>query len=78
MICSTANELKSAGEMFRSVYIKTDIHPAVRKELGRLRKRAYDEKDKPDNVGANIVYDHKNRVVTRNDVVIDRFYPKFF
>ena len=77
-IIATAKELKSAGDRFKSVYIKKDIHPAVRKELGRLRKRAYDEKDKPDNVGANIVYDHKNRVVTRNDVVIDRFYPKFF
>ena len=77
-IIATAKELKSAGENFKNIYIKKDIHPAIRKELGRLRKRVYDEKEKPDNSDATIVYDHKNRVVTRNGVVIDRFYPKFF
>ena len=63
--------------MFKNIYIKKDIHPAIRIELGRLRKRAYDEKEKPENVGATIAYDPKNRVVTRNGVVIDRFYPSF-
>ena len=77
-IIATAKELKSAGENFKNIYIKKDIHPAIRKELGRLRKRAYDEKNKPDNSDATIEYDPKNRVVTRNGLVIDRFYPKFF
>ena len=65
-------------KILRIYILKKDIHPAIRKELGRLRKRAYDEKNKPDNSDATIVYDPKNRVVTRNGIVIDRFYPKFF
>ena len=60
------------------MYIKKDIHPVVRKEIGRLRKKAKDEKAKAENVGATIVFDAKNRTVTRNGVIIDRFTPKFF
>ena len=77
-IIQTANELKRAGETYTRIYIKKDIHPAVRKEIGRLRKRAKEEEEKSDNTGAIIAFDPKNRVVTRNGVVIDRFYPKFF
>ena len=34
--------------------------------------------NKAENTGANILYDAKNRVVTRDGVIIDRFTPKFF
>ena len=77
-IIATAKELKNAGPAFSSVYINKDTHPVVRKELGRLKKKVKDEKDKSENVGATILYDAKNRTVTRNGVIIDRFTPKFF
>ena len=77
-IVAAARELNNAGETYSRIYIKKDIHPAVRKELGRLRKVAKDENEKADNEGCTIVFDHKNRVVTKDNVVIDRFTPKFF
>ena len=77
-IVATAKELNNAGETYSRIYIKKDIHPAVRKELGRLRKVAKDENEKAENSGCTIVFDHKNRVVTRDNVVIDRFMPKYF
>ena len=77
-IIQTASELKRAGETYTRIYIKKDIHPTVRKEIGRLRKRAKEEEEKSANTGTIIAYDPKNRVVTRDGVVIDRFSPKFF
>ena len=50
----------------------------VRKEIGRLKKKVKDENDKAENVGVDILYDAKNRVITRNGTIIDRFTPKFF
>ena len=77
-IVAVAKELNKAGERYSRIYIKKDIHPAVRKELGRLRKVAKEENEKAANQGHKIEYDHKNRVVTRDGIVIDRFLPKFF
>ena len=77
-IVATAKELKNAGAAYSRIYIKKDQHPVVRKEVGRLRKKAKDEMSKAENTGANILYDAKNRVVTRDGVIIDRFTPKFF
>ena len=77
-IIATAKELKNAGEKFKSIYIKKDVHPAVRKEIGRLRKREKDEKAKSENAAVTIAYDPKNRVLLRNYIAIDRFSPKFF
>lgn len=78
IIIENSKKLKHPGDAYKKVYIKKDIHPVVRKEIGRLRKREKDEKDKPDNAGVNIVYDNKNRVLLRDNVVIDRFTPQFF
>ena len=36
-IIEKAKNLKNAGESFSRIYIKKDIHPVVRKEIGRLR-----------------------------------------
>ena len=77
-IIATSKELKDAGAAYSRVFINKDIHPVVRKEIGRLRKVAKDEKNKSGNANADITYDAKNRVVKRDDVIIDRFTPKFF
>lgn len=77
-ILEKAKRLKDAGAIFTSVYIRKDLHPAVRKELARLREREKVEKNKAENAGANIVYDWKNRVLLRDGIVIDRYSPNFF
>lgn len=77
-ILRCAKNLKNASDYMSRVYIKKDVHPAIRKETARLRKREQEEKDRPENVGVNITYDWKNRVLLRDGVVIDRFVPRFF
>lgn len=77
-IVRAGKNLKNANQTLSRVYIKKDVHPAVRRENARLRKSEREEKEKPENVGVNIEYDWKNRVLLRNGVVIDRFMPHFF
>ena len=77
-IITAAKELKNAGGAFARVYIKKDTHPAVRKEVGRLRQREREEKNKAENQGVSIVYDAKQRILTRDGTIIDRFTPTFF
>ena len=77
-ILKGAKNLKSSQGQFSTVFLKRDQHPAVRKENARLRAREKEEKEKPENVSANIMYDWKNRVLLRNGDVIDKFSPNFF
>jgi len=63
--------------LLKEIYINKDIHPAIRRENGRLNKVAKEEKEKPENQGVDIVYDRKTRTVTRNGLVIDRFKLDF-
>ena len=48
------------------------------REPARFRSRENAEEVKPENVGVNIVYDWKIRVLLRNGNVIDKFSPNFF
>ena len=73
-----AKNLKTAGLPFSNVYVKKDIHPAIRKEFNRLHRREREEKDKPENQGTVIRYDSRERVLLRDGVVIDRYAPTFF
>ena len=77
-ILAVARNLKDDGGSFSTVYIKKDLHPCIRKEYARLRKREKEEKEKAANTGIVIVYDWKNRVLLRDGLVIDRFVPRFF
>lgn len=62
MILTKAKNLKNAGNELSKVYIKKDVHPAVRRENARLWKREREEKEKPENMGVNIRYEWKDRV----------------
>ncbi len=68
-----AKNLKSIEGPMSSVYVRKDVHPSVRKEMAQLRQREKEEKEKPENVGVNIVYDWKRRVLLREGNVIDKF-----
>ncbi|KAK3871110.1 hypothetical protein Pcinc_023756 [Petrolisthes cinctipes] len=70
-IVLTGKNLKNANQTLSIVYIKKDVHPAVRRDNTRLRKREREEKGKPEYVGVNIEYDWKNRVLLRNGAAID-------
>ena len=74
-IIDTAKELRNAGETYTNIYINKDIHPVVRKEIGRLKKKAKEENGKSENSGIDIIYDPKNRVIKKGDMIIDRFTP---
>lgn len=77
-ILKKAKNLKSQPGSLATVYIKKDVHPAVRKEMARLRQREKDEKEKAENVGVNIRIDWKKRELLRDGNVIDKFLPYFF
>lgn len=77
-ILRKAKNLENATQPASTVCIKKDVHPGVRKETARLRRREREEKEKAGNVGLNITYDWKSRVLMREGVIIDRFMPHFF
>ena len=54
------------------------MHPGVRREFNRLRLSEKTEKDKPENEGRTVEYDHATRTVTVDGVVVDRFRSSFF
>ena len=78
IILDKAKGLKHSTEELSKVYIKKDIHPAVRKEFHRLRMVEKEEKSKEQNRGKMIAYDHKRRVVTCDGEIIDSYKPSFF
>ena len=77
-VLSKAKDLKEAGETFKTIYIKKDVHPAVRKEWARLREAEKLEKEKPENQGITIPLDTRERKLYKDDVVIDSWTPHPF
>lgn len=80
-VLERAKQLKSYtgpnNEQLKKVYIRRDTHPAWRKEHRRLHQLVEEETNKPCNAGCNIVYNFKDKVVTRDGLVIDRFSAQF-
>ena len=74
-ICKNSKELKVAGDAYKRVFLKKDMHPLVRKEFKRLQEVRRKEQDKPENIGRRITYDAKRRAVLCDDQIIDRFQP---
>lgn len=72
-VLDCAHKLKNSGDQFKSVYVKKDTHPLVRKELGRLREVTKREKERPENRGKHVRFDGKERKVYVDDVVVDSF-----
>ena len=64
-------KLKTRGGAFAKIYVKKDIHPAVREEWKRLRAAETTEKERPENQGCTIRLDARERKLYRNGVVID-------
>ena len=77
-VLEKTKELKDAGEVYKKIYIKKDVHPAVRKEWNRLREAEKLEKEKPVNSGVEIRLDTRERKLYRDGVVIDSWTPHPF
>ena len=77
-VLQKAKILKEKNQVYRTIYVKKDIHPAVRKEGKRLYDAERTEKERPDNQGAVIRFDTKERKLYRNDIVIDSWKPHHF
>lgn len=76
-VLECARKLSDLRQPLRSIRIKKDSHPAVRKEWGRLHEAMRREKDKPANAACAIFIDYKNRELRRNHEVIDKFQSPF-
>ena len=72
------SSLKTAGDNVKTIFIKKDVHPRVRKEWQRLRDVERAEKEKPENVGCVIRLDPRERKVYKDREVIDSWSPLFF
>ena len=72
-----ASKLKALQGPLAKVFIRKDQHPAIQREISRIRKTAYDEKKKTENSGKNVRIDWKTRCVYVNDLIIDSFQPTF-
>lgn len=77
-ILSNSKKLKTAGENYRRIFVKKDVHPSVRKEWKRLREAEAREKERPENVGCVIRLDTRQRKLYRDDDVIDCWNSQFF
>ena len=74
-----AKSLKDHAEAeLKSIYIKKDIHPLVRKEWKRLKDAETALNNDPSKGESVIMLDPKKRVITKDGVVVDRWQPNFF
>ena len=80
IVLKNAKKLKDEieGSKFYKIFIKADELPAVRNEMNRLYQVYKAEKDKPENAMFAVRLDRKERTVTRNGQVIDKFSLKSF
>lgn len=72
-ILSGASKLRDEGSPYKKVYINKDCHSFIRKEEGRLRNLAKDLEANKSNPTDVIVFDHKDRCVKKNNVIIEKF-----
>lgn len=77
-VLEKAKVLKEATTEYKTIYIKKDVHPAVRKEWNRLKEAETLEKARPENMGSVIRFDSRERKLYKDDVVIDSWTPHPF
>ena len=70
-----AKKLKDVaeGEPHHKVFIKKDEHPAHRREMKRLYDAWKTEKEKPDNVGKEVIFDRRKKEIRCNGKVFDQY-----
>jgi len=76
-ILEKAKNLKSADLTYRKIFLKRDMQPETLKEWKRLHDTTHTEKAKPENIGHLIKLNPKERTVTRDGMIIDRWMSPF-
>jgi hypothetical protein len=77
-ILTNSKKLKDEAQPYKDIGLRKDVHPAVRKEWKRLKEAEESEKARNENAGKTICIDYKKRVLMVDNIIIDRFAPKFF
>ena len=77
-IASASKLSESTIKVLKEMKIKKDVHPAIRKEFGRLFESERNEKAKPENAGKDVVFDKRRRLLLVDGEVVDRYKPSFF
>lgn len=62
---------------FANVRVKKDVHPAVRREWGRLYASFDKHKNDPGNAGHDVDFDKVKRCITRDNVIVEAWRPRF-
>lgn len=77
-ILKVAKDLKTGPKEFRKIYLKKDVHPAVRREYNRLRQVEKEERGKPENEGKTVEYIKETREIKVDGIAVDSFQPQLF
>lgn len=77
-VLEKTTRLKDRRGAYEKIYVKKDVHPAVREEWKRLRAAEATEKGRPENQGCSIRFDARERKLYRNGVVIDEWKSPSF
>ena len=72
-ILEKAKALKQREEVYKKIFIKKDVHPSVRAEWRRLYEAEKRERERPENVGCNILFNARERKLYKDGVVIDKW-----
>ena len=65
-VLNKAKRLKTCEELYKSIYIKKDVHPSVHAEWRKLREAELREKERPENVGCNIQFNARERCLYKD------------
>ena len=76
-ILKNKGKLKTAGNEYKHIYIKTDQSLALRKEWTHLKEVIKKESKAPINKGCNYKIDFKKGELLRDGIVIDKFQSPF-
>lgn len=60
------------------IYVKKDVHPALRREWIRLHDAERAEEERANNLGCVVRFYTKERKLYRDDIVIDRWSLQAF
>ena len=77
-VLSAARKLKDGPPTVKKIFLKKDLHPAIRREYDRLKKAEKEEREKAENQGRDVKYNSDNRTITIDGVVVDTFNPQYF
>jgi len=77
-VSKSLKDYETTNKPLSKIFLKKDTHPAIRREMNRIRDVVRIERSKPENYGHNVWYDWNSRDIKVDDRVIDTYKPNFF